>query len=187
MHAATDVRASSQPIANCISTRRSTAGISRCSARRSACTIITVSTSFTKFPRRLIARRHADHSQRPTPKGERRRRFALSPLGVGNWELGVVSEQVCYHAPLMAVSLPPLTGGSKDPPVRDARVDTDSTPDLRVASEALAALGAAADRHVIARAMRIGLWTWPSFTALDAYMCYVAYPGAPFSRFVIYR
>ena len=66
-------------------------------------------------------------------------------------------------------------------------LDTDSTPALRVASEALAALGSAADRHVIARAMRIGLWTWPSFTALDAYMCYVAYPGAPFSRFVLYR
>jgi len=57
----------------------------------------------------------------------------------------------------MPVSLPPPTGGSQDPPSRDARLDTDSTPVLRVASEALAALGAAADRHVIARAMRIGL------------------------------
>jgi serine/threonine-protein kinase len=86
----------------------------------------------------------------------------------------------------MAVSFPP-TGRSTDQPLRDARLDTDSTPVLRVASEALAALGAAADRHVIARAIRIGLWTWPSFTALDAYMCFVAYPGAPLSRFVIYR
>jgi eukaryotic-like serine/threonine-protein kinase len=87
----------------------------------------------------------------------------------------------------MAVSLPPPAGASQDPPLRNARLDTDATPVLRVASEALAALGAAADRHVIARAMRIGLWTWPSFTALDAYMCYVAYPDAPFLRFVIYR
>ena len=35
--------------------------------------------------------------------------------------------------------------------------------------------------------MRIALWTWPAFTALDAYMCFVAYPGAPFTRFVVYR
>ena len=65
--------------------------------------------------------------------------------------------------------------------------DSDSTPALRVASEALSSLGAAADRHVIERAMRIALWTWPAFTALDAYMCFVAYPGAPFARFVVYR
>jgi eukaryotic-like serine/threonine-protein kinase len=89
----------------------------------------------------------------------------------------------------MAASLPPVSGGSKDPPLRDvrprdARLETDSTSVVRVASETL---GAAADRHVIARAVRIGMWTWPSFTALDAYMCYVAYPDAPFARFVIYR
>jgi len=35
--------------------------------------------------------------------------------------------------------------------------------------------------------MRIGLWTWPSFVILDAYMCFVAYPGAPFGLFVAYR
>ena len=66
-------------------------------------------------------------------------------------------------------------------------LDTDSVPGLRVASEALASLGAAADRHVIARAMRIALWTWPAFAALDAYMCFVAYPAAPFSRVLTYR
>ena len=58
---------------------------------------------------------------------------------------------------------------------------------LRVASEALASLDAAADRRVVARAIWIGLWTWPSFTALDAFMCFVAYPGAPFRVFVVYR
>jgi len=58
---------------------------------------------------------------------------------------------------------------------------------LRVASEALASLDAAGDRPVVARAIRIGLWTWPSFTALDAYMCFVAFPGAPFGLFVAYR
>jgi eukaryotic-like serine/threonine-protein kinase len=65
-------------------------------------------------------------------------------------------------------------------------IGTDSVPALRIASEALAG-GAAVDRHAVTRAMWIGLWTWPSFTALDAYMCFVAYPGAPFGRFVAYR
>jgi len=58
---------------------------------------------------------------------------------------------------------------------------------LRVASEALVSLDAAADRKVVGRAIWIGLWTWPSFTALDAYMCFVAYPGAPFRLFLVYR
>src|SRR5262245_59532159 len=35
--------------------------------------------------------------------------------------------------------------------------------------------------------MRAGLWIWPSFALLDAYMCFVAYPGAPFALFVLYR
>jgi serine/threonine-protein kinase len=35
--------------------------------------------------------------------------------------------------------------------------------------------------------MRAGLWIWPSFALLDAYMCFVAYPGAPFALFVAYR
>jgi serine/threonine-protein kinase len=35
--------------------------------------------------------------------------------------------------------------------------------------------------------MRIALWTWPSFIALDAYMCFVAFPQAPFRLFVEYR
>jgi tRNA A-37 threonylcarbamoyl transferase component Bud32 len=48
-------------------------------------------------------------------------------------------------------------------------------------------LGAVTDRHVIVRAMRAGLWIWPSFAGLDAYMCFVAYPDAPFTLFVIYR
>jgi serine/threonine protein kinase len=48
-------------------------------------------------------------------------------------------------------------------------------------------LGAVTDRHVIVRAMRAGLWIWPSFALLDAYMCFVAYPGAPFWLFVVYR
>ena len=58
---------------------------------------------------------------------------------------------------------------------------------LRVASEALVSLDAAADRKVVGRAIWIGLWTWPSFTALDAYMCFVAFPGAPFRVFLVYR
>jgi len=35
--------------------------------------------------------------------------------------------------------------------------------------------------------MRVGLWIWPSFTLLDAYVCFVAYRGVPFPLFVAYR
>jgi serine/threonine-protein kinase len=44
-----------------------------------------------------------------------------------------------------------------------------------------------ADRRVVTRAMWIGMWVWPSFTVLDAYMCFVAYPGANFGHFLVYR
>ena len=43
------------------------------------------------------------------------------------------------------------------------------------------------NRRVARRAMGTGLWVWPAFTALDAYMCFVAFPTAPFARFVAYR
>ena len=43
------------------------------------------------------------------------------------------------------------------------------------------------DRRTVRRAMRIGLWVWPAFTVLDAYMCFVAYPSARFSLFVTIR
>jgi eukaryotic-like serine/threonine-protein kinase len=42
-------------------------------------------------------------------------------------------------------------------------------------------------RHALRRATWIGLWVWPSFTLLDAYMCFVAFPGAPFPLFVVGR
>jgi hypothetical protein len=48
-------------------------------------------------------------------------------------------------------------------------------------------LDAEAQRRVVRRAMRIGMWVWPSFALLDAWMCFVAYPGAPFGLFLIYR
>jgi len=44
-----------------------------------------------------------------------------------------------------------------------------------------------AGRHTVARAMRIGLWVWPSYTLLDVFMCFVAYPQAPFPLFILYR
>jgi len=44
-----------------------------------------------------------------------------------------------------------------------------------------------AGRRLVARAMWIGLWVWPSFTLLDLYMCFVAYPGAPCAAFLAYR
>ena len=48
-------------------------------------------------------------------------------------------------------------------------------------------LDAEAQRRVVRRAMRIGIWVWPSFTLLDIWMCFVAYPGAPFGLFLLYR
>ena len=57
----------------------------------------------------------------------------------------------------------------------------------RLSSEAVAHLGAGTERRIILRAMRTGLWTWPAFVALDAYMCFWAYPRAPFAVFVTYR
>lgn len=35
--------------------------------------------------------------------------------------------------------------------------------------------------------MRIGIWVWPSFIVVDAWMCFVAYPDAPFGLFLVYR
>lgn len=60
-----------------------------------------------------------------------------------------------------------------------------ASPALPVAS--IAELQTEARRRIVARAMRIGLWVWPSFVLLDAWMCFVAYPSAPFRLFVIYR
>jgi serine/threonine-protein kinase len=45
----------------------------------------------------------------------------------------------------------------------------------------------AAARRSVARAMWFGIWIWPSYTLLDVYMCFVAYPDAPFKLFVFYR
>jgi serine/threonine-protein kinase len=56
----------------------------------------------------------------------------------------------------------------------------------RIASEAVAHLSGT-DRRVVVRAMRTGLVVWPVFAILDAYMCFVAYPGAPFLLFAFYR
>lgn len=42
-----------------------------------------------------------------------------------------------------------------------------------------------AARRSVARAMWIGTWIWPAYTLLDVYMCFVAYPGAPFRVFVL--
>jgi serine/threonine-protein kinase len=44
-----------------------------------------------------------------------------------------------------------------------------------------------AGRRMVARAMGIGLWVWPAFAVLDVYMCFVAYPDAPFATFIGYR
>ena len=49
------------------------------------------------------------------------------------------------------------------------------------------ALRAEARRRLVQRAMLIGIWVWPSFALLDAWMSFVAYPGAPFHLFLAYR
>jgi serine/threonine-protein kinase len=71
-------------------------------------------------------------------------------------------------------------------PSLDARLgDPNDAP--RIARETLGRLGAGIDRRVVARSMWVGIWIWPSFILLDAYMCFVAFPGAPFWLFVVYR
>ena len=42
-------------------------------------------------------------------------------------------------------------------------------------------------RRMVRRSMRIGIWVWPSFIVVDAWMCFVAFPDAPFGLFLIYR
>ena len=42
-------------------------------------------------------------------------------------------------------------------------------------------------RRTVRRTMFLGLWIWPLFTLLDAYMCFVLYPSAPFPLFIAYR
>jgi len=42
-------------------------------------------------------------------------------------------------------------------------------------------------RRIVRRAMRIGLWVWPAFSLLDAYVCFVLYPDAPFLLYIAYR
>jgi hypothetical protein len=42
-------------------------------------------------------------------------------------------------------------------------------------------------RRATARALRIGLWVWPSFFLLDVYMAKVVFPGAPLGSFAAYR
>src|SRR5262249_23387739 len=44
-----------------------------------------------------------------------------------------------------------------------------------------------APRRATRRAMRIGLAVWPAFITLDAFMCFVVFPGAPFLRFLLCR
>lgn len=57
----------------------------------------------------------------------------------------------------------------------------------RLMSTTVANLGAGTDRRVVVRAIRTGLWIWPSFALLDVYMCLVAYPEASLLRFLGYR
>jgi serine/threonine-protein kinase len=59
----------------------------------------------------------------------------------------------------------------------------DSSPAVRSIPD----FDAEARRLIVRRAMHIGIWVWPSFAVLDAWMCFVAYPGAPFGLFLVYR
>lgn len=57
----------------------------------------------------------------------------------------------------------------------------------QVVAESAANLGGGTPRQIMARTTIAGLWIWPVFILLDAFMCFVAYPGAPFPLFVAYR
>jgi serine/threonine protein kinase len=57
----------------------------------------------------------------------------------------------------------------------------------RIVAKSAATLGAGPPSQIIARTTRAGLWIWPIFVLLDAFMCFVAYPGAPFLLFIAYR
>ena len=59
--------------------------------------------------------------------------------------------------------------------------------ELVLAAEAAADRTPETGRRTVERAIRIGLWVWPTFTLLDAYMCFVAFPDAPFGLFIAYR
>jgi hypothetical protein len=48
-------------------------------------------------------------------------------------------------------------------------------------------LAADARRRIVTRATLIGLWVWPLFVIVDAWAAFVAYPGAPFRVFLVYR
>lgn len=51
----------------------------------------------------------------------------------------------------------------------------------------IAGIGVRTERRVVVRALWAGLWIWPSFAVLDAYMCFVAYPGASIALIATYR
>lgn len=63
--------------------------------------------------------------------------------------------------------------------------DVTTAPPLTPASAA--ALEADARRRIVGRATLIGLWVWPSFGIVDVWAAFVAYPGAPFRLFLLYR
>ncbi|HEX6251513.1 MAG TPA: serine/threonine-protein kinase [Gemmatimonadaceae bacterium] len=65
------------------------------------------------------------------------------------------------------------------------RPDQTAAPALTPASAA--ALEADARRRIVGRATLIGVWVWPSFAIVDVWAAFVAYPGAPFGLFMLYR
>lgn len=74
--------------------------------------------------------------------------------------------------PESAVTLPPL------PTPGDDAVPAAASPATLERDEV---------RRMVTRSMRIGMWVWPSFIVVDAWMCFVAYPGAPFLQFLGWR
>jgi serine/threonine-protein kinase len=106
-------------------------------------------------------------------------------------------EEACADDPVLGAELRARllhrrSHGVLDAPAGHLHPSLDAMPGgssgtARIAPETLGRLGAGVDRRVVARSMRVGIWIWPSFTLLDAYMCFVAFPGAPFWLFAIYR
>jgi tRNA A-37 threonylcarbamoyl transferase component Bud32 len=59
------------------------------------------------------------------------------------------------------------------------------THSLRVG--AISGFGSQGERATMRRAMLVGIIAWPVFILQDAFMCFVAYPGAVFWHFILYR
>jgi serine/threonine-protein kinase len=73
-------------------------------------------------------------------------------------------------------------------PTKEQVILTESASPMPEATLATPALATSeAKRRALMRSLRLGIWIWPTFTLLDAWMCFIAWPGAPFGLFLAIR